>query len=140
MNRYAVSKVMISVVDGPETRYLLSIKQKPGSFDHGRLEFLGGRLEPGENPESALLRELKEEELTGSLSGLAARKMSAGPELITGDARHFMFSLELSVAEYQQLAHDPAESQGFRLVPRAELVPGESFTWKTNLILTALAG
>ena len=140
MNRYAVSKVMISVVDGPQTQYLMSIKRKPGSIDHGRLEFLGGRLDPGEDPESAMLRELQEEEQTGALSTIAAGKMSAGPEILTGDAHQYLFSLELSVSEYLQLTHDPAESQGFSLVPEAELVPCETFTSKTNLILAGLAG
>lgn len=44
----------------PETRCLMVLKEKP-SWQKGRLNLVGGKVEPGETPEAAAVRELEEE-------------------------------------------------------------------------------
>lgn len=51
--------VALALADG-EGRYLLQ-KRPPGRAHAGLWEFPGGKVEPAETPESALVREIKEE-------------------------------------------------------------------------------
>ncbi|MFT5560847.1 MAG: NADH pyrophosphatase NudC (nudix superfamily) [Candidatus Azotimanducaceae bacterium] len=69
--RYSVSKAIIVVERETGSRCLMSAKRDPGRDNDGKLEFLGGRIESGESPLEALLRELSEEEASGNLSIIA---------------------------------------------------------------------
>lgn len=40
---------------------VLACRRRPGKADAGRWEFPGGKVEPGESPEEALRREIREE-------------------------------------------------------------------------------
>ena len=119
-------------------RYLMSSKRKPGHRDHSRLEFLGGRHDPGEIAITALLRELAEEELTGKLSVLAESRVGECFEINHDKTHHYLYQFSLVESECTQLVPDPGESLGFTLVPASQLVPGEQFTFKTNQILRSL--
>ena len=65
--------VAAALVDG-EGRVLLQ-KRAPGRFMAGLWEFPGGKVEPGERPEAALVRELAEE--LGIVVGLDALQPAA---------------------------------------------------------------
>ncbi|MDR0564385.1 MAG: NUDIX domain-containing protein, partial [Azoarcus sp.] len=59
MNKQEVD-VVAGVIIRHDGRFLLG-QRAPGSFYPGYWEFPGGKIEPGESPEKALRRELKEE-------------------------------------------------------------------------------
>ena len=136
--RYQVAKVLIRVLLSSDTHFLMSRKRAPGSPNDDRLEFLGGRLDAGETVSSALLRELKEEETTGTLANLAAGSDLASCEKITGDAHQHLFGMTIDANCVDQLIASE-ESHGFVVVPATELQPGDRFTRKTNMILHSLA-
>jgi ADP-ribose pyrophosphatase YjhB (NUDIX family) len=136
---YSVSKAIIMVEGSPEQTYLMSIKRDPGSDNEGKLEFLGGRMEPGETPLETMVRELAEEESTGNLSSVVRDRANDHAKHQIGNALHFLFPLQISEAEYEELAHHPDESHGFRLITAEDLAPSpQHFTRKTNSIIQLL--
>ncbi|OHO70869.1 hydrolase [Corynebacterium sp. HMSC036D03] len=54
-------RVVGAVFVDEERTQLLAFRRKPGTSLAGMWEFPGGKIEPGEAPEQALARELKEE-------------------------------------------------------------------------------
>lgn len=139
MTAYDVAKAVITINADESMHYLLSVKRDPGSNAEGKLEFLGGRFERHEQPHQALLRELQEEEQTGYLSEIAAHRAGLFFKKEILGARHFLFPLKLSFAEWQQLQYHPEESFGYELIPAANLAPcKKTLTTKTNGILREL--
>lgn len=139
MNLYNAAKAVILVNDGQQATYLLSIKRDPGSPNEGKLEFPGGRFETAEAPRQALLRELAEEEQSGSLARLAQTRANLFFPMVVLDARYFLFPFHLSVEEFNRLTHHPQESFGFELVPQSRLSSDrKSLTPKTNIVVDAL--
>jgi 8-oxo-dGTP diphosphatase len=53
-------EVVCAVIRDPAGR-VLAAQRPPGKAQAGRWEFPGGKIEPGESPESALAREIEEE-------------------------------------------------------------------------------
>ena len=106
-----------------------------------KLEFLGGHLEIGERPLHALIRELAEEEGSGTLSALVA---AAGPEPRRIDVvgtPHHLFELEISDAEASGTTPDPKESHAFELVLERDLktrLLDDELTPRTRQILSSL--
>lgn len=133
-----VAKVVI-LVDDSGADVLLSRKCAPGRIKHNLLEMLGGGLDPGEGPLEALVRELGEEETTGTLARAAAR--AGRPQvLMVADEKHYLFEMSIDAAVVPRLRPDPKESLGFRRVPRSELEhpAAEKFTPKTCGIRAAM--
>lgn len=138
---YQVAKAIITIEFDTTAHYLMSIKRDPGSRNEGKLEFLGGRLEPSEAPKHALLRELLEEEASGELSRLAAQRVNLFFTVTTAGAEHFLFPFQLHAIEFELLAHHPLESFGFELIHSQDLTPADpGFTYKTTAIIEAMNG
>ncbi len=135
-----VAKIRITLDQGGRTWALMSRKRAPGERKHGKLEFFGGHLDPGEEPFEALLRELREEELSGTL---AARALHAEPVPFVSDlpgVPHHLYELPIDAADFDTLTFDPVESLGLVLVPLDELRAGdwtERVTPRTRAILEA---
>jgi len=53
-------EVAVAVITDEQNRVLIA-RRKPGKVMAGCWEFPGGKIEPGENPEECLIREMKEE-------------------------------------------------------------------------------
>jgi hypothetical protein len=136
-----VAKVRISVIRGGERHYLLSIKRAEGKAKHGRLEFLGGHIDNAEDPLEGLIRELAEEEKTGTLAK-RARAVAPDPKSMdVAGAHQYLFELEIDEAEYAHLVPDPEESLGFELVTNSALHSKElrsRLTSRTRQIVEAL--
>lgn len=105
---------------------VMARKRAPGKPEkHGKLEMPGGRLEPGETPRQALVRELREEEATGRLAEAAERQLARPREFVADGEAHHLFDLEILEEEYRQLRPSLKESLGFELVPRKQAEEGE---------------
>lgn len=139
---YEVTKAIIVVVDTTArnfNRYLMSIKKDPGRPNDGKLEFLGGRMEEGEDPVQGIVRELAEEEATGNLAEIVQRKPPLHIPQHILNARHYLFPLQITDVEYRSLKYDPLESHGFRLIGSHKLQRcDDSYTRKTNHIIDLL--
>lgn len=139
MNLYNAAKAVVLVKDGQQATYLLSIKRDPGSSNEGKLEFPGGRFEPNEAPRAALLRELFEEEQSGTFAQLAGARANLYFPMIVLNARYFLFPFQLSADEFGRLSHHPEESFGFELVaPSMLLADRQVLTPKTSIIVDVL--
>jgi 8-oxo-dGTP pyrophosphatase MutT (NUDIX family) len=118
----------------------MALKRAPGSDNDGKLEFLGGRMESGEVPYEALVRELSEEEATGSLARIVMSHEITPAEHLIGDALHYLFTIDISLVQYSVMTYHPAESYGLRLVAKVALTPSvEEYTRKTNKIIGLLS-
>lgn len=138
MTRYSVSKAIITVdLPSGDSGFLMSLKSVPGPA-YDLLEFLGGRHDPKEEPLDAMIRELAEEEMSGKLSRLVEAQSPKHYLVKTEEAKHFLFSLRISEADYFQLEPNPEESLGYELVYRSEFKTREPFTPKTRQILNNL--
>ncbi|MFS2111457.1 (deoxy)nucleoside triphosphate pyrophosphohydrolase, partial [Sphingomonas sp. Sphisp140] len=97
--------VAAALIDG-EGRVLLQ-QRPPGKPMAGLWEFPGGKIEPGESPESALARELHEE-LGITLSGEDLRPIAFASEPLAG--RHLLLLLyTLRIWQGEPQAHHATE-------------------------------
>lgn len=129
-----VSKLLVTCGD----RYVLSIKKSLGNpRKNKRLELFGGKVDPGETPFQGLIRELSEEESSGTLAGKAA---GLAPEPIQtfelGGKKQCIYALEIDEHEMAQLIPHPQESFGISTVKKShfdspENIDMEMFTPKT---------
>jgi hypothetical protein len=133
-----VAKIRITLEQGGRCWALMSRKRARSERKHGKLEFLGGHLDPGELPFEALVRELGEEELSGTL---AARARDLRPSPFVSDVPgvpHHLFEMAIDAADIDALVFDPEESLGLVLVPLDELLAGhwnDRVTPRTRAIL-----
>ncbi len=133
-----VSKIRITLEQGGRSFALMSRKRAPGERKHGRLEFLGGHLDPGEAPFEALLRELGEEELSGTLAAQARRLRPTAFSADGPGVPHHLYEMAIDAADFDALLFDPEESLGLVLVPLDELLAGhwsDRVTPRTRAIL-----
>lgn len=110
-----VSKILLQVGD----KYVFSKKREPwsSSKDH-KLELIGGAIEYNETPFSGLIRELKEEEVSGILSEKAKRLNPIPIKLYVGNEPHFIYKITISNDEYNKMLHNVSESYGFDLIQK----------------------
>lgn len=107
---------------------------------HDKLEMLGGHLEEGESPRTALLRELSEEEASGELARLVEAADPPFRSQAADGAPHHLFEVTLEAAAADAFRHDPDESLGFEFVRTEELEAGvmdDRLTPRTRKILGA---
>ena len=136
-----VAKVRIVVRRDGERWCLMSRKRSNDKKKHNKLEFLGGHLQAGDSPADALVRELGEEEKTGTLVRLVEAAAPRPASLDVKGMPHFLFEIEISEAETAQVEPDPRESCGFELVLEHDLEAGtlqQQLTPRTRQILKAL--
>ena len=134
----AVAKARIVVVRDGARLALMSRKNARGKSKHGKLEMLGGHLDGDEPPIVALVRELREEERTGTLAEIVERNASAWETRTVDQAPHHLFEITITETEYSHLEAHPKESLGFELVPVADLAAGrieDRLTYRTREIL-----
>lgn len=135
---YEVTKAII-LVTGVTNQYLMSIKRDPGSPNDSKLEFLGGRMEGDEEPIQGMVRELAEEEATGNLAQIVSNRSPIHIQHPILNSMHYLFPLQITETEFNQLKHDPLESHGFRLIDPQRLQCCEQrYTRKTNHIIEML--
>lgn len=79
------SAVLVPVVLGPRPSLLLTLRAAKLSSHAGQVAFPGGRIEPGENPEQAALREAAEEV---GLDPRLPRILGRLPGHVTGTGYH----------------------------------------------------
>jgi 8-oxo-dGTP pyrophosphatase MutT (NUDIX family) len=116
-----VAKLLATISRDGADLVLLSRKRASAKSKHGRLELLGGHVEPGEAPLDALVRELAEEERTGALAGRVRTARPRGRIVRLRTALYHVFPITLSPEEVAVLRPGEHESLGFQLVARAEL-------------------
>lgn len=100
-----IPKISVCAVHKWEGRYLLA-RRLPGGSQGGKWEFPGGKAEPGESPEAALVREIREE---------LGVDCHVGPLLAQTDFVHkgrkyelLAFSVELESRNLTLLEHEDA--------------------------------
>lgn len=126
--------------------YVFSRKRKanaPESDSH--MELLGGKIDEGEEPMQALVRELREEEKTGIIAARVLQLQPQYKKVIVSGQDHYVFHITIERADLQNIRHDEKESRGFVKVGlevihnRRELLVNLSrFTPKTRKIFRAL--
>lgn len=121
-------------------QYLFSRKRAPGKpKKDGKLELIGGKIEPGENRVEGLLRELREEEKTGILARKAATLPLRAEFLCIHGQDNFVYRMEITPDELEGLEMDGEESYGYEMLEESDFVDDpERFTPKTLKIFRAL--
>ena len=139
-----VAKVFLRLDD----HYVFSQKRAPWLPEDAaarQLELIGGTVVGGETPFEALIRELGEEETSGTLAEKARALRPAPQQIVVYGEPHYIYRMQITGDEFERLVHDSEESYGFDLVPEAVIADREKlrenaarFTWKTQGIFQAL--
>lgn len=139
-----VAKIFLRLDD----HYVFSKKRAswlPEDAAARRLELIGGTVVDAETPFEALIRELGEEETSGTLAEKARTLRPTPRQIVVYGEPHYIYRMTISDDEFQRMIHDPEESYGFDLVPEAVIADREKlrenaarFTRKTQGIFQAL--
>ena len=109
-----ISKIIVFLDDD----FFFSVKKVPKHPARDRkLELPGGRVDKGEMPLDALIRELAEEEQGGVLAGKVARLQLTPVDFKVGGDRHFIYHMPLAGDELQRVQMNSEEHYGYRLIP-----------------------
>jgi ADP-ribose pyrophosphatase YjhB (NUDIX family) len=126
--------------------YVFSKKRKANAPESdNRLELLGGKVDEGEEPMQALLRELREEEQSGIIAAKVLQLQPQYKKVVVSGQNHYIYRVVLELYDLQNIRHDEKESRGFLKVGmdvlhnKHELLENLSrFTPKTRKIFRAL--
>ena len=136
-----MTKLIVAVRMGSERSLLFSRKRAKGQAKHRQLELLGGHMDDEEDPLTALLAELEEEEKSGVLAEHVTAERPSSQTFTIAGTTHFVFDTELTLDQYLDLRHGKKESLGFKLVPEALVAARElqwRFTPRTRTILARI--
>lgn len=125
--------------------YVFSKKRKPSSKSDHHLELMGGHIEDGESPLKALIREVKEEELSSVIATKTKRQRPKGKRVDVDGENHFIFKISVDGDDFNNMRPDGKESYGFVKV-EADVIEEKDklnnnlsrFTPKTGEIFRAL--
>jgi hypothetical protein len=121
----------------PET-YLLSRKRASGSRKDDLLEFFGGHLQENETPWEGLMRELHEEDTSGTLAALTRKAAPAPIARNIGTAPHYLFTVTVAADDVQSVTPATDESYGVEFRDVAAVHRGaldDQLTPRTRAIL-----
>ncbi len=134
---------LLATIEEAGVTYLVFSQKRAGVEDkkkHGRLELLGGKIGP-EHPWEGLIRELYEEERSGTLARKLRAAEPAYEEVLLKDTTHYVFQLPLTAEEWEGLKPAAEESLGFELISVMQLREEEfraRLTKRTRKTLEAL--
>ena len=101
------------------------------------MELFGGNVDPGETPLQGLIRELKEEESSGTLAKMASkRKLEPVSTFILDEKMQCIYAVEMDEKKMKRLKAHPDESYGIRILEKRifdapETIDLDTFTPKT---------
>jgi len=107
--------------------YVFSYKNSSRPGLDGKLELIGGNIEANESPFEGLIRELKEEETTETLSQKASEIRPGSIKIYVNKQEHFIYFMSITQDEYKTLRHSPDESYGFKLIEDAVILDKDEF-------------
>ncbi len=103
--RCVEAAVLVPLVAWPEPTVLLTLRAATLASHAGQVSFPGGRMEPGETPEEAALREAEEEV---GLDRALPQVLGRLPPILTGTG-YLVTPVVALLAPPLALRHDPAE-------------------------------
>lgn len=115
MEAIPVIQVVCALIEDAEGRLLLA-QRPPGKHLAGLWEFPGGKIEPGETPEAALVREIAEELGCAVMPGAALAPVTHAYEKVTVRLIPFLARLADPAARPQAREH-----AALRWVERGEI-------------------
>ncbi|MBP0466650.1 CoA pyrophosphatase [Roseomonas sp. PWR1] len=116
--RVVQAAVLVPIVTHPEPTVLLTLRSARLNSHAGQVSFPGGRMEPGETPEEAALREAEEEV---GLDRAIPRIIGRLPEVLTGTGYRVTPVVAL-LRPPLALRHDPGEVEEPFEYPLARLL------------------
>lgn len=142
MNSKTVAKIFVECGG----YYVFSKKWKASDPESDNLlELLGGKVDEGEEPMQALVRELREEEKTGIIAAKVLHLQPQYKQVVVSGQNHYIYRVVLEPGNLQNIRHNEKESRGFVKVgmdilqnKHELLVNLTNFTPKTRKIFRAL--
>jgi 8-oxo-dGTP pyrophosphatase MutT (NUDIX family) len=116
--RVVPAAVLVPLVAHPEPTVLLTLRSARLNSHAGQVSFPGGRMEPGETPEQAALREAEEEV---GLDPALPRLLGRLPEVLTGTGYRITPVVAWLTPPFA-LRHDPGEVEEPFEYPLARLL------------------
>lgn len=115
--------VAVTLLDHSTEPRVLVLKRAPRGTNAGQWALPGGRLEPGETPEVAALREAGEE------VGLQGGEIAGRLEDFVTDSRFVITPVVVLAVEPARLVRNPAEVQSLHPIPLSRLLDDDVLRW-----------
>jgi 8-oxo-dGTP pyrophosphatase MutT (NUDIX family) len=115
--------VAVTLLDHSTEPRVLVLKRAPRGTNPGQWALPGGRLDPGETPEVAALREASEE------VGLEGGEIVGRLEDFVTDSGFVITPVVVLAPEPARLVRNPAEVQSLHPIPLARLLDDEVLRW-----------